>query len=217
VTSHFTGVTQFLLAELAPEGAELELTCEYLAGGACTESFNVSPASGDPRLAEVPLSFNLSENTYVFGLKATLGGMESGESELTVELRPGVGELKCEQSTNGLPGNSEVRWLGLRLQTSGGQPIANADYYLYDRATTGRGWSEYDTLEGADKLVVSGGSSDFSASRTFQAIAVDRGTTPATAVAAREFRYGQLPSGLTRGCTNCSIGPSGSCDIIPLE
>jgi hypothetical protein len=214
VTAHFTGVTQFLLAELSSEQAVLKVTCT---GSSCPNSFNASTTLGDPPLAEVQLSLFLPEDEYVLGLTATLDGMESAVRELTVELRPGVGDLRCEESTNGLAGAAEVRWFGLQLQTSGGQPIANADYYLYDRTASGQGWGEYQTLNDADKLVLSGSSSELSSSHNFQAIAVDRTFTLPTA-AAREFRYGEVLSPtFPLGCVRCSIGAGGSCDIIPLE
>jgi hypothetical protein len=94
--------------------------------------------------------------------------------------------------------------------------MPSSDFHIFERTSLGGGWTERSTHLGVSQVFFSGSSSEISLTRTLQVIGVDRGTNPPSAQAAREFRYGDLPSGDTRGCTVCSIGPSGNCQIIPL-
>jgi cysteine-rich repeat protein len=219
VTSHFTGVSAYILGELTAESESMGVSCKQLEED-CTRTYTASPPSGNPpfspRLSEVPINFLTPSGDYTFALTALGGGYTSPPFLLDVEIAPGVGVLRCEQSTNGLAGDDEVRWLGFELRSAVGAVMPNSDFHIFDRSSTGRGWNEHSTHMGVNRVFFSGSSSEISSTRTFQVIGVDRDTNPPSAHAAREFRYGDLPSGDTRGCTVCSIGPSGTCQIIPL-
>jgi hypothetical protein len=164
----------------------------------------------------VTLPFFLAADSYRFGLVASLDGVSSPEAEVLVDLSPGVGEVRCEQWTNGLAGPSEQRRLGFQLVTVGGVSIGNGDYFVYDRATTGAGWHARSTHIGAGSVELIGDSSSLPDGVNFLVLGVDRGASPATAEAAREFLWNEPPFALTRGCTPCSRGVGGSCRIIPL-
>lgn len=217
VTTHFTGVTQFILAELSSADATLSVaSCTDSLGACTTDPFDVSPAFGSPPTAEITLPFLMGEDTFDFELEASMHGATSDPYPLEVILQAGDGELKCEQWTNGLPGSDEQRRFGLRLEAEGGAPILEADYYIYQRLTDDQGWPKFrDPDVGASSAEVLGNSTSLSIDANFLVIAVDRGSTPPAAVAARQFRWDDPPHMRTQGCMPCSRGAGGSCRIIP--
>jgi cysteine-rich repeat protein len=214
VEHHFTGVTHFIVAEISSAAAEVSFACTD--GPSCEDVVDVSPPLGDPPLSEVTLPFYMAEGSYRFELIATLNDATSPAREVLLELRDGLGELKCEQWTDG-GGDEEARRFGFQLTTPGGAPIGNADYEVYERRTTGEGWALLGSYVGQGFVQIIGTRDSLPDGVNYYVMAVDRGSTPATAEAAREFIWNEPLSGLTRGCEPCSRGIGGSCLIIPLQ
>jgi len=214
VDHHFTGVTHFIVAEVSSAEAEVSFACYD--GPSCEDVVDVSPPFGDPPLSEVALPSYLAEGSYVFKLTATLNDVTSPAREVLLELRPGLGELKCEQWTNGGAGTSEMRSYGFQLTTPGGVPIDNADYDVYERRTSGEGWELRRRYVGQGFVQIIGTRASLPDDVYYSVMAVDRGSTPAMAKAAREFRWDEPLLGLTNGCEPCSRGLGGTCRIIPL-
>jgi hypothetical protein len=216
--AYLTGVTQFIVAELSMGGPTVTVAVECTAsnGGACPNFEPLAtPLPGSPPYrSEVPLPLLMPADRYAFTLRAQAGSTLSAAYPLTAELRAGVGELYCERSTNGGFGALEVRHMGLRLRKPDGTPVPGADYHLYER-TLGQGWVPFRTFTGGVPLVhLSFPALEFDSGRNFLAIAVDRETS--TAVAAREFFWGQPPSVPTQGCRVCDMSATGDCTVIPL-
>lgn len=216
VETHFTGVTQFVMAKLTNRAAELRVSCSLSGGDDCDMTFDVSAPSGDSTMSEVALLPSMAEGQYEFSLRADQSGTLSDEVLLTAELRPSVGMLKCEQATNGFFGADEERWFGLQLETPGGSPVATADYYMYERTTPGQGWgSPTGQFTGQSELLHFGRNDYINPDRNFLIIAVD--SMSGTVVAAREFRWDELEGGPTQACSVCDKSLNGDCTIIPLE
>lgn len=216
VETHFTGVTQFVMAELTEQGAELRVSCSLSGGVDCDMTFDASVPSGNPPMSEVALPPSMAAEQYEFSLRADQSGTLSAPFPLTAELRPSAGVLRCEQATNGLFGTDEVRWFGLQLETSLGTPLAEADYYMYERTTPGLGWSSpTGPFTGEPYFRLFGGNDYINPDRNFLIIAVD--SMSGTVVAAREFRWDELEGGPTQACSVCDKSLNGDCTIIPLE
>jgi hypothetical protein len=218
VPAYPTGLTSFILAELGRPDARLRVSCLRPGPLLCEPSvFDTSPPFGEPLLAEVTLPRTMLADTFHFGLRATLGDDVSEERVLSLELKPGTGVLRCEQTSNGAPGDLELRTIGLQLQTAGGDPIANADYQVHNRATTGRGWADFRTVMGKGSAILTGSPAVIAVNVSFQAIAVERGGNTPPRWAGREWVLNEPPIGSTRGCQPCSNARGGTCRIIPLE
>lgn len=213
VETHFTGVTQFVMAKLTNRAAELRVSCSLSGGDDCDMTFDVSAPSGDSTMSEVALLPSMAEGQYEFSLRADQSGTLSDEVLLTAELRPSVGMLKCEQATDGPFGPTQERWFGLQLVTPDGSRVATADYYMYERTTPGQGWnSATGQFPGQPYLLLFGKKDYIHSGRNFLIIAVD--SASGTVEAAREFRWNQEESIPTQGCRVCDMNATGDCRII---
>ena len=213
ILSHFTGINYYIRAELSSAQAQLSATCTNSSGECPGAYFGTSP-TGTPPTSVISVPLSLTSDLYRFELTATVDEITSLEHEVMLDLRPGEGELKCEQWTDGAPGSTEERRFGFQLQTLAGAPVLDADYFIYERSTSGDGWVEHSAwFEHRDRPFVElrGGPEEIPSNIGLLVVATDGGGLEA----ARELLWDQPATGLTQGCVFCSRGSNGSCRIIP--